>query len=613
MSGIALAFDVGDASAAVGIMLDRMAGAGEMRSLVALGPGAAIGGAWHAATPGGRAPKRREPELVVAVDGEIYTANGLDPDPCARIAEAYRASALERIEWLNGTFAAIIVDLAKRSVTVVADRLSSRPIYLWADGTRLIVASRMLAVAANAAVPKRLSRRAVVELLSHQRCFGATTLYADIIGLRAGEAVEWSGGVIRRRFLRKLSWQPAPIAGDIYEEQFRAALTGAVRRRTADAARHGLLMSGGLDSRAVLAAAAAIGRDLVSVCICPWRSPEVEIAERAVRVVGGKFLHLTSRAEDVSAHYDKAVDAVDGLLPGAMAFFSLRDQLKSDSDVLLNGHFLDVLFRGTYLPKQKMPFGIDASLPRLRPIADGSPRTLIKEHHVSTEREAQALLVIQGQDHFWNDTLCEGIESALAGTEFTDPYDAFDAFFLHAQSRHFSNWDNLSLTQNLEFRTPALDGELIDLYFSLPTNLRVAKSPTLRAMRGLVPKLWDVPDANTNERASLPFGVQLTKLITKAALRRLGLRRRKNSPSSTMSLGSWFDYDELFRRDAGLRGRIEAMSISTRLINTGVISGNGLAQIVERHLSGRASYKKMIIQLMTLDSWLARHPVEAIV
>ncbi|MDJ0893573.1 MAG: hypothetical protein QNJ92_00410, partial [Alphaproteobacteria bacterium] len=149
MSGICLAGGGPDASVRVDAMLARMSGYGQRTGKLRLGPDLAGGRAYHGRLASEHTPAEGQDGLTVLFDGEIFDEQGPLARPEDRIAELYRTERLDRVAWLNGSFAAAIIDRNKDRVVLASDRLGSRPLFVWQNGKGFGVASRLDALLAD--------------------------------------------------------------------------------------------------------------------------------------------------------------------------------------------------------------------------------------------------------------------------------------------------------------------------------------------------------------------------------------------------------------------------------------------------------------------------------
>lgn len=164
MSGICIAGGTEDAARRVKAMLARMSLYGQKQGCVTVRRDLAAGRAFHGRLASEHAPLTENDGITVLVDGEIFDEEGPLENPAARISSLYRNDALDQIAWLNGSFAAVILDAKDERVVLASDRVGSRPLFVWENDKGFAAASRLDALLTDDRVPTRLSRQGVIEV-----------------------------------------------------------------------------------------------------------------------------------------------------------------------------------------------------------------------------------------------------------------------------------------------------------------------------------------------------------------------------------------------------------------------------------------------------------------
>lgn len=614
MTGICLAGGASDALARVDAMLARMSRQGQQSGKLRVGPDLAAGRVYHGRLASEHAPTEGPDGVTVLIDGEIFDNDGPLARPEDLIAELYRTDRLDRIAWLNGSFSAAIVDRTKDRVVLASDRLGSRPLFVWQNGTGFGAASRLDAVLADDRVPRRLSAQGLIEVLSLQRTTGDQTQYADIRASRAAELWTLRNGNLERRQTRRLAWAQPEFDEREGAERLAAGLRAAVARRTNDPVRHGLLLSGGLDARTVLAAAAEGADKLECLTAGPWRNQEVNLADATAAAAGAPFRFFENLPARLAEHFDAATLASDGLFTAPVNLFGLLPEMAQHADVLLSGHGLDYTLRGYYLPCRMVRVaGSVTRLPRLRTISDGSAETLVRNLRVGITAASVAAILRADVAKELEERKLAAFRRALDAADIDDPYNAWDAYILSCLGRHYAWSDFVAMESVIAHRAIAFDSDVFDLYLAMPPAWRASGRMAQRAMTLLNSTLMSLPDANTGIRADRPFMAQIGMVFARALLRRLGWSRRPALPDPTMSHGSWANFPELLRRNRAFSDRLRALPTNPALLDTGLFRREGIENIVNDHLNGQSNNVKLLLQLLTIASWLGQHPYDGIV
>lgn len=606
MSGFCVVAGTLQAALTAGTMMDRLARYGQQRREAALAPDIAAGQAFHGRLAHDRGFAAAEDGVTVLVAGEIFDDNGPLADPASLIRSLYADGNMDRCAWLNGSFAALVVDASRRRVVIATDRLGSRTVFVWHDGANLSAATRLEALLQDRRVPRRLSFRGFSELFCYQRTVFDHTQYADIAAIPAGQVWTWQDGRLDRRQVRRLAWNAPAFKEAEGGERLAEVLVRAARRRTADRVRHGILMSGGLDSRLVLAATIKAGGSAECFTTACYDNNEVKLARRCAEMMGVPFHFLPS---DLDRLVDGLVDATlasDGLFNAPLNLYSLWPAITAQSDALLSGHGLDYTFRGYYLPCVMLRVaGSNTRLPRLRPIPDGQPGTVAASLRVGMDPEAVRGVLRPELHRAWEERTVEAMATVRAAADVDNAYDAWDAFILHSLGRHYAYSDFVAMENYAPHRPLTFDTEVYDLYLSMPPEWRARGRIAQDAMCLLGPELMELPDNNSGIRASRPFPQQIALILARAVARRLGLAARPQLPDPCMTAGSWPDYVQLYRRHPAMRAKVEALASAPALLDTNLFDAKGVARAVDAHLSGTKNNKRLIAQLLTLASWNA--------
>ncbi|MDP6518102.1 MAG: asparagine synthase-related protein [Alphaproteobacteria bacterium] len=613
MSGIAIVGGCPDALARARAMVGAMAPFGQISETVGAGRGVALGKSRHGRLAGDRPPACGADGLAVAVDGEIFDDRGPVPDPGAVIADHYRADTLDRLADENGSFAAIIVDSARRRVVLAGDRLGSRSLFVWHDGDRFAAASRLHALLGDDRVPRRLNVQGLVELVSFARTVADHTQYAGVRALTGATVYVIERGRLEVRRTRRLAWSRPEFDERECAVRLDQAMRAALARRVADAARPGLLLSGGLDSRWVLAAARATERPLACITAAIHENREVALARALARCAGMTHRTYANPPPALSATLDAAVRASDGLFRAPLNLFGLLQSFAADHDLLLSGHGLDYTLRGYYLPCVTLRIaGSVTRLPRLRPVPDGSVATVAGNMRVGVAAQRVAAILSPAVRRDCAARQEAAVAAALAGADIEDPYDAWDAFILDSLNRHYAYSDFVAMTAAIDHRPLAFDKAVFDTYLAMPPEWRASGRAAHAAMMAAGADLMALPDANTGFAARHGFRAQIALQLGRATLRRLGVVRRPTVADPTLTHGSWPNYNVLLRRDPEFHRRLDGLARSPALLDTGVFEPRAIVQLWQDHRTGRGDFAKLLVQLLSLESWLREHHYEQV-
>ena len=172
---------------------------------------------------------------------------------------------------LFGRFVLLAHDPRARTLTVRGDRYGSVPFYRAQGADRITLSTRITSLVQRGAAAPRLDEAALSELLALHLTLGGRTLVEGISSFRPGTASAIDLDTLRATTARE--WDPAELlraprmrfeeARDELVELFLAANRACV----ADAEQVAVTLSGGMDTRCLLAAVLALGRPVCAYTV----------------------------------------------------------------------------------------------------------------------------------------------------------------------------------------------------------------------------------------------------------------------------------------------------------------------------------------------------------
>lgn len=159
---------------------------------------------------------------------------------------------------LQGMFALALWDSRDQTLLLARDPFGIKPLYIAAQGNSLAFASELRTLILAHGSQPRLSPRGLAEFLQWGCSGRLENLVEGMEKLPPGTVLEWKNGRTKRWVFSKI-----PIVlreNNATTDDFRTAWLDAVARHFVSDVPVGLLLSGGMDSAAVIAAAAAQGK-----------------------------------------------------------------------------------------------------------------------------------------------------------------------------------------------------------------------------------------------------------------------------------------------------------------------------------------------------------------
>ncbi|MGH6660165.1 MAG: asparagine synthase (glutamine-hydrolyzing), partial [Rhodospirillales bacterium] len=157
---------------------------------------------------------------------------------------------------LEGMFAVAIYDAERHELFLARDRLGKKPLYYYKDADKLIFCSEVQAMARLDGLRLSICPQSYWDFLTYRYVPGTATAYERVSKLESGHfcRLERSGMAVERYWripAHSGSANPAPPAGDP-ARRFGELFAAAVEKRLVADVPVGMVLSGGIDSCAVL-------------------------------------------------------------------------------------------------------------------------------------------------------------------------------------------------------------------------------------------------------------------------------------------------------------------------------------------------------------------------
>lgn len=518
------------------------------------------------------------------------------------------------IKEINGSFLFAVYDKAESRLSVASDRFASVPFYYRIENGSFFGATNYSNIwrSMRGRHNFKIREEAFYEFIYMRRLFGSKTYDHDTNFLNSASIVVFKAltgtGCIFKY------WQPDCNIKELpLDENARklASLIGAsFKRATSDPKRFGLLLSGGLDSRAILAAS---DRELSCITTCEYKNNEYLVANELSRAKHCRHIFVEKPKDYYASIIDRAVYLGSAMSIYANAhFFNLEESVKDNIDVFLHGYAFDFLFRGKYLPNTIHPLLEKVTYKRrFIPLLKGSKS--IAEEFI--DNISYRLKLVKPEDilnHRSRKKMTDSLYYSIKGitdeakTLSDDPYKWWDYCCFHNISRHYS-WLNITSIRTFkEERTIAFDNDLFDFFWSLDPASLLNSRIFLRAISLMDPAVFKVRYANTNLNLGEPSIVTGGKIIINKILKETRLNKIfKNAlPPPSARERSWPIDSAIVRDNPGLRKLASELCNPEALEELSFLNMDTVRRCVKEHLDGKRSYTNFVLTLITIKRFL---------
>lgn len=553
-----------------------------------------------------------EQKLKLIHEGYKFKFENNDAEYCLHLYEAMGEDAFKE---LNGSFCIAIYNLATHDLSLVNDRFSSRPLFYYlTDKGTLLFSTQLSSIIQSSEVPRELDTKSIFEFFAFERVLGTKTFYKDVNVLSPATVLCYGDGNISLASYWEMRYRKEKHPEKYYADKLAKAIKKSVERRTRGNHRFGLLLSGGLDSRMVLAAS---DKKMVCSTIGDFENREVKIAKRIARTKECKWFFLKRDLDHYVNLIEKAIEIGDGMYNiDHFHFVGFFDQIKGESDVLFSGFGLDFTFQGLYLPKSKLNFlGKRILVPYLFRLSEKDVLKIILvelENNLFAKNLGQ-ILVKPYSGNFRRD-LIQSMKNILREAKTENPYNKLDYFvFSHLLAKHFTFSHVKSIRSYMDERIVMFDNDLFDVYLQMPPQLRFNGRVYRKALKKINPKMALVPNANSGFPPATPIFLEWAVMIAKSILKK-AVSSRKNSLSHPAynTQGSWPNLAELIRYNEKMKKAIYDVINDTESLDLSIFNTQRIKEMFEEHLNSKADYTDLLLLLLTFGRWHKKYGPKSI-
>ena len=481
----------------------------------------------------GHQPLSNEDGSVWAVfNGEIYNFRELRTRLLARghvfatrsdtevIVHLYEEYGSDCLQHMRGMFGVAVWDTRRKQLLLARDRLGIKPLYYGTFGGRLLFASELKALLQLPEVERDLNWRAVAHLFTFLTTPRSESIIQGVRKLEPGQRlIATADGAVSVEPYWTLQFEPDESKTEAwFAGRTRELIAESVRLHMVSDVPVGAFLSGGIDSSAVVAAAAKESPAPLKTFSIGFQEPdynELGYARTVAQHFGTDHRELTlgpdalEEIEQISWHLDEPFGD-SSAIPTYMVSKLAAESVK----VVLSGDGGDELFAGydKYVVEQREQ-GLRSLPPAVRRLFSAVSRTMPpgmrgrnRLYHRSLAGEERYL---DSVTLFRRNDLCGLLRPEVA--ELVSPHSPASEKAKDLKSRK-GHWlsrlqefdianylpldiltkvDRMSMAHSIETRVPLLDHKLVEFAATIPPamNLRAGatKGVLKQAMRGTLP------------------------------------------------------------------------------------------------------------------------------
>jgi asparagine synthase (glutamine-hydrolysing) len=479
-------------------------------------------------------------DVWVVYNGEIYNFKDVRAELERRghifktqtdteiIVHAYEEYGDDCVNHFNGMFAIALWDARKRRLFLARDRVGVKPLYYWADHSRLVFASELKALILHPDVPRQINLAALDLFLTLEYIPAPHTIYEGIFKLLPGHTLTVENGEVKIRQYWDVPYQPVSQSEAECAETLSGLINEAVRIRLISDVPLGAFLSGGIDSSTIVGFMSRNMSEPVQTFSIGFEDDtydEVPYANAVAKHFGTNH-HVEVLKPDIASLVEGLVPHHDEPFADTSIFPTyLVSQIASQKvKVVLSGDGGDELFAGydTYIAEKmdryygRLPGALrQRVLPKFAEWLPPQPAKKGLINKVKRMVEGGALdpslqhtrwmmfLNSAEKDALYRSDLRATLNDNLTAEYFGGYFEKARRFDRLAQQQYvdvktyladdiMTKVDRMSMAVSLEAREPLLDYRIVEFALNLPPHMKLNGSRTKSVLRNAVKRL--VPD-----------------------------------------------------------------------------------------------------------------------
>jgi len=539
---------------------------------------------------------------LILIYGDIEQLTGNQYQEIKTIIESEKFELLTN---LNGSYSIVVLRKSDSQVVACSDRIGSKPLYYFLQGKNFLISPKVQILLSNSNVVTKLDIAGISQLFKYQRTFSEYTTYEKIKCMQESEILILKDYKLNKRIIENIKWNYKANTKEL-PFLFADILVESIKREASFSSRNGLLLSGGLDSRLVLAAATKADIDLPCICATHGLNMELKISKMASEITNQEFHHYKLSADELFEGYSDAAILADGQYQAPINLYPIWPKLSKKFDRLFHGYGFDYFYRGTYLPRQSVDiFGKNIRTPFFKSTNINNKEDIINDIVIGDKSKTFERVINSSIAVNFNDKLSSSMANLLNDKIIDE--NIIDRISLFPVVKHYTSSELSGMNNFILQSTLAYDKNLFAFYLSLPPEVRSSGELIKKTLRYLNPDLANLDNANTNVKAYYPRSVEYFYILMSSLNNKF--KRKKRFDSNTyITEGSWLSYRELFILHQGFRNKVEQLIDDERINDLGLFDVDKLRAVIDEHMTGKINHYKFLHILMTLSEWLKKYP-----
>lgn len=300
--------------------------------------------------------KEPDDSHIFMLHGQLYKPHFCDQKNNTYLRTLVSQGDLNYLNEIDGSFVLVTYDKTKRKLTLIRDRLGTKPLYYLRKDNLLVFATSILPIITSGLSAKKPNLKAIDTFLSYGYFPAPETPFDGIRQIMPGSYLAVEKGVILENRYWKFAYPPiqarrSPDEDTIHD--FALTFERAVRRRIEAHPNAGCFLSGGLDTSVVAAVMRKLKGEPFKVFSAGFEEKEYNEIEDARIVARHLGLDLHTVLICFDSHFPDLLEHIVSLYQtpfadtSAIPSYYVSKLARDYADTILSGDFPDQLIGGS--------------------------------------------------------------------------------------------------------------------------------------------------------------------------------------------------------------------------------------------------------------------------
>jgi len=539
--------------------------------------------------------------------GHRFTLEDNDAEFCLHLYEEYGNNSFRK---LNGSFLIAIYKINSEELVLANDRLSSRHVFYYHNKDKLIFASQLRPILKFQWFKKEFDLQSVFEFFTFQKILNNRTYYKDLKKLPKATILYFRGDKLITEQYWEMSYNIGNYPQKYYVDLLNDTLINAVDIRTGDNNRIGLLLSGGLDSRIILAADRE-HKIKTTFTLGDFENRETRIAKRVANTAGCRYIFLKRDLDHYFRIVDEAVDIGDGMyLFNHAHFLGFSKDFLKYCDILFAGFAFNVILRGHLIFNRELSLGGKSiKLPILLKIMD-----LEKESDKLSQKIPTSTFYLNPEKIFnpefkinYEDIKRKAVLQLMNEINLPENVGFIEYLMLSPLSDYSAYLNFLSVQSKMELRLLTMDNDLLELALSIPPRFKMNGLLFKCALKKISPQLASIIDGGANLPVDIhPWKVRLIEEIRRLT-NRIGFQNKEKLPHPTFTNKSWPNWNNFISYNENMKELIWSTINDIECLNPEIFNIEEIKNIFYRQIKSKDNSYILLNLLLTFGRWYKKY------